>query len=117
MKMVAESLLQEAHPEVKIWVESACQQLKNAETKIQALTLELAYLRRIQFGRKSEALPVEQRQLFGEGVAEDIAAIEATSDAALPAPVPDVSPCRITCRASNTATSRRAVAVASAVKR
>lgn len=85
MKMVAESLLQEAHPEVKIWVESACQQLKNAETKIQALTLELAYLRRIQFGRKSEALPVEQRQLFEEGVAEDIAAIEATSDAALPA--------------------------------
>ena len=60
-------------------------QLKNAELKIQALTLELAYLRRMQFGRKSEALAPEQRQLFDEAVAEDIAAIEATTEAALPA--------------------------------
>lgn len=91
MKNVAETVLHDAHPEVKNWVAVASQkiseqrlQLKNAEIKIQALTLELAYLRRIQFGRKSEALPPEQGHLFDEAVAEDIAAIEATTEAALP---------------------------------
>ena len=38
--------------------------LKHAEAKIQALTLELAHLRRIRFGAKSEALNAEQRDLF-----------------------------------------------------
>jgi len=51
--------------------------LKHAEAKIQALTLELAHLRRIRFGAKSEALNAEQRDLFQETLAADIAACEA----------------------------------------
>ena len=39
---------------------------------IEKLKLELAHLRRIQFGRKSEALKSEQHDLFNEAVAEDL---------------------------------------------
>lgn len=53
------------------------QAIKYAEIKIQALTLELAHHKRIQFGVKSEALAVMQRDLFQETQAIDQAAIEA----------------------------------------
>ena len=52
-------------------------ELHAAKTKIQALILELAYLRRIKFGATSEALPTEQRDLFQETLASDLAAAEA----------------------------------------
>ncbi len=52
-------------------------QLKTAELKIQALTLELAHHRRIRFSNKSEALSPEQRDLFQETWNTDLAAIEA----------------------------------------
>lgn len=45
--------------------------------KIQALTLELAHLRRLRFGVKNEALSPDQRDLFRETMASDCAAIEA----------------------------------------
>jgi transposase len=45
-----------------------------AKAKIQALTLELAHLRRMRFGASSEALSVEQRDLFQETLASDSAA-------------------------------------------
>lgn len=48
---------------------------KFAEIKIQAITLELAHLKRIKFGVKSEALTVEQRDLFIESCEADIAAM------------------------------------------
>jgi transposase len=48
-----------------------------AQTKIQALTLELAHLRRMRFGVKSEALDAETRDLFQETLASDVAAAEA----------------------------------------
>ena len=48
--------------------------------KIQALTLELAHLRRIRFGVKNEALSPEQRDLFVESCDEDGAAIVAELD-------------------------------------
>ncbi|SMF94300.1 Transposase [Methylomagnum ishizawai] len=47
------------------------------DLKIQALTLELAHLRRIRFGVKSEALPQTQRDLFQDTWNEDSAAVEA----------------------------------------
>jgi transposase len=50
--------------------------IRSQDIKIQALAHEVAYLRRIRYGVKSEALSVEQRQLFDEDVAQDIAAIE-----------------------------------------
>ncbi len=64
--------------------------LKHAEAKIQALTLELAHLRRIRFGAKSEALNAEQRDLFQETLAADIAACEAEAEQAVPEAQPRV---------------------------
>ena len=51
--------------------------LHAAETKIQALILELVHLRRMRFGAKSEAFTGEERDLFQETLASDIAAAEA----------------------------------------
>lgn len=54
------------------------QQIKLAERdfKITALTHELAYYRRVRFGKASEALAGEQRLLFDETVDMDLAAID-----------------------------------------
>ena len=55
----------------------ASTELRIAQTKIQALTLELAHLRRMRFGVRNEALTAEQRDLFQETWASDLAAAEA----------------------------------------
>ena len=47
------------------------------ELKNQKLTLELAHLKRLRFGIKSEALTAEQRSLFDDDTDQDLAAIEA----------------------------------------
>ena len=52
-------------------------ELHAAKTKIQALTLELINLRRMRFGAKSEAFSVEERDLFQDTLASDLAAAEA----------------------------------------
>ena len=52
-------------------------ELHAAQTKIQALVLELAHLRRMRFGARSEAFTGQTRDLFQETLASDIAAIEA----------------------------------------
>jgi transposase len=52
-------------------------ELHAAKTKIQALTLELAHLRRTRFGASSEALSVEERDLFQDTLASDLAAAQA----------------------------------------
>ena len=39
-------------------------ELHNKECKIQALSFELAYLKRIKFSAKTEAFTIEQRDLF-----------------------------------------------------
>jgi len=52
-------------------------ELHAAQTKIQALVLELAHLRRMRFGASSEAFTGEERDLFQETLASDIAAAEA----------------------------------------
>ena len=51
--------------------------LQAKDLKIQALILELAHLRRIRYGVKSEALSSVQRDLFEETCNEDIAALMA----------------------------------------
>jgi transposase len=65
----------------------AQQQARLAEKdfKITALTHELAYYRRIRFGKASEALAGEQRLLFEETVDMDLAAIEEELDSQAPA--------------------------------
>ena len=60
-------------------------ELHAAQIKIQALTLELAHLRRMRFGVKSEALASEQRELFEETLASDLAAAQAELAAQSPA--------------------------------
>ncbi len=52
-------------------------EIQRRDLKIQQLTLELAYYRRIKFGTKSESLSVEQQDLFLESCNEDQAAISA----------------------------------------
>lgn len=47
------------------------------DTKIAALTHELAYYKRIRFGQKTEALTSLQRELFREDFETDLSAIEA----------------------------------------
>jgi transposase len=54
---------------------------KRDKLKIQALTLELAHLKRIRFGRRSESLDAQQLDLFAESVDEDIGSIHAELDA------------------------------------
>ncbi|MBK7490538.1 MAG: hypothetical protein IPI17_00015 [Nitrosomonas sp.] len=62
-------------------------ELKLLEAKNQALKLELAHLRRIRFGAKSEALSQPQFSLFEEDWQTDVAAIEAEIEQLL-LPVP-----------------------------
>ena len=49
---------------------------RSLEIKIQALVQEVAYLRRIRYGVKNEAMTAEQRSLFEEDIVQDIAAVE-----------------------------------------
>jgi transposase len=51
--------------------------IRQRELRIEALTHEIARLRRVQFGARSERMPPEQRSLFEETLAADIAAVEA----------------------------------------
>ena len=53
----------------------AQEEVKTQSLKIQALTMELAYLRRIRFGKKSESLP--HPDLFEETLQSDLAAVNA----------------------------------------
>lgn len=51
--------------------------IRSQDIKIQALVQEVAYLRRIRFGAKSETMSAEQRQLFEDDIVQDVAAVEA----------------------------------------
>ncbi len=50
--------------------------VKEVEFQNEKLAFELAYLRRMRYGAKSESWSAEQRDLFEETIAADIAAIE-----------------------------------------
>ena len=58
-------------------VQSLNSTLKTQDIKIQALIQEVAYLRRMRYGVKNEAMSAEQRSLFEDDVVQDIAAVEA----------------------------------------
>ena len=77
---LVEKLLSEAHEEAEHQAREVARQacaLHAAQTKIQALTLELAHLKRMRYGVKSETLAPELRDLFQETLAADVAAAEA----------------------------------------
>ena len=56
-------------------------ELQSKEDKIQTLTYELSYLRRIRYGAKTEAFSPLQKDLFEESLDEDLAATEAALEA------------------------------------
>ena len=58
-------------------VQSLNSTLRSQDIKIQALVQEVAYLRRMRYGVKNEAMSAEQRSLFEDDVVQDIAAVEA----------------------------------------
>ena len=70
-------------------VSSQGQNILMLELKNQKLVLELAHLKRMRFGVKSEALTAEQRHLFEDDADQDLAAVQAELDAQ--APVADVA--------------------------
>ena len=85
------NLAPEAKTEVSNLIQSLLAQAQNErkllEAKNQALTLELAHLRHIRYGAKSEALSRPQLSLFEEDWQTDVSAIEAEIEQ-LPLPVP-----------------------------
>lgn len=62
--------------QVRALFEQQQARLAEKDFKITALTHELAYYRRVRFGKASEALAGEQRLLFEDTVDADLAAIE-----------------------------------------
>ncbi|MGH9485138.1 MAG: IS66 family transposase, partial [Terriglobales bacterium] len=60
------------------------QEIHYKQTKIDALTAEIARLRRVQFAARSEAMNPEQRSLFDDAIAADIAAVETELEALQP---------------------------------
>jgi transposase len=62
--------------QVRALVSQLLSDLRHKQATIDKLTHELAVLRRVRFGVKSEALSAGQRSLFEESVDEDLAALE-----------------------------------------
>ncbi len=96
----------------------AQEEVKTQALKVQALTMELPYLRRIQFGKMSESLSPKHPNLFEETLQSDLAAVNAEIEQLDPPTKADqirpnhhvlalvASHYRITCRVLNTATSQ-----------
>ncbi len=58
-------------------IEHDRQEINRRDVKLEKLSFEIAQLRRLKFGKKSEQLDAEQRALFDEAVDADLAAAEA----------------------------------------
>lgn len=63
--------------EINVVIQAKDSAIKAKDFKIEALTYELAYYKRIRFSAKSEALAPLQREVFDEDWNADISAIEA----------------------------------------
>ncbi len=75
-------------PALAAWVGKLLEQSRNDALKIQALTLELAYYKRIRFANKSERFSAEQRELFEESWSTDAGAQAAEAEQLSPASKP-----------------------------
>ena len=87
LKVWIQALVSQAS-ETTVLLQAKTAEIKRKDFKIEALTFELARLRRIQFGAKNEALSPLQRDIFAETLAADIAAIEIELEQ-----LTDVEPC------------------------
>lgn len=65
--------------------------VKSQATTIESLAMEIAYLRRMRYGAKTEAMSAEQRDLFEEALDADMAALEARLAAEQANNTPEVS--------------------------
>jgi transposase len=77
MDLAAELAQFKLEPALAEWVGKLLDKTKNDALKIQALTFELAYYKRIRFANKSEQFSPEQRELFEESWNADSSALEA----------------------------------------
>jgi transposase len=73
---VVQALLEQVKKDA-VLLQSQQAEIHSKDEKIQALTYELAYLRRIRYGVKSEAFSQLQADLFTDTWNEDVAAGEA----------------------------------------
>lgn len=73
-------LVEKLVAEARETAERQATELHAAQTKIQALVLELAHLKRMRFGVRSETLDAETRDLFQETLEADIAAAKLDLD-------------------------------------
>ncbi|MDO9423615.1 MAG: IS66 family transposase, partial [Methylobacter sp.] len=87
LKVWIQTLVSQA-TETTALLQAKTDEIKRKDFKIEALTFELARLRRIQFGAKNETLSPLQRDIFAETLAADIAAIEVELEQ-----LADVEPC------------------------
>ena len=72
-----QSLIDQANKDAITQLQEKDALIKAKDIKIEALTFELAHLRRIRFGVKNEALTAIQNDLFQEDQLIDLAAVEA----------------------------------------
>jgi transposase len=90
LKALSESELRELAGALLARVNSQAQEISWRDVKIEKLTFEMAQLRRLKFGVKSEQLDAAQKALFDEAVDADIAALELElAQAVAPKPSPD----------------------------
>ena len=71
---LVEKLLAQSRAQAEQQLARRDTELHAAKTKIDALVLELAHLKRMRFGARSEALGAETTDLFQETIEADIAA-------------------------------------------
>ena len=88
MDLAAELAQFSPDPALAAWVGKLLEQSRNDALKIQALTLELAYYKRIRFANKSEQFSAEQRELFEESWSTDASAQAAEAEQLSPAGKP-----------------------------
>lgn len=83
-------------------IASQQRQIQTLDLTVQHLNHEIARLKRLQFGAKTEALSALQRELFADTVAEELAAAEqaleqaSSAEAASPAEAPIARPAKAT---------------------
>jgi len=78
MKTLAQlNLDADTRMQVQMLLEQSQKEIHSQQLRIQALTMELTYLRRIQFGKRSESLSSKHPNLFEETLQSDLAAVNA----------------------------------------
>ena len=112
--------------QVQMLFEQSQKEIHSQQLKIQALTMELAYLRRNLFGKKSESLSTSHPDLFEETLQSDLAAVNAEIEQLDPSakadrpkhrvPVLAANHYRITCHALSTGMSRNPVNAVNVVR-